>query len=62
MDESNPWGRKKGDYEGGVDLIVIWRWVKDHGREKLRESLKRSRERYREALHYKKDKGGKNDV
>jgi len=51
-EEKNPWNPPP-EREGNLDLIKIWAWFKIRSRTKLRASLRASRERYRQALHYK---------
>ena len=44
--------RRHGEWqvEGKVNLLGIWNWFKKRKRQKLRDSLRESRERYRKAL------------
>ena len=51
-EESNPY-TKPPTYAARINLCTVWDWWRDKGRAKLRESLQRSRERYRKAMRYK---------
>jgi len=51
MDEPNPWAPPHKEVK--VNLIGVWSRIRGRGRERLRASLKASRERYRRALHHK---------
>jgi len=56
MEERNPWGRKSGDHEGSINLMDVWRKIKETSREKYNELLIRNRERFRQAWRYKDKK------
>jgi len=49
-EEPNPYDHTQDTYEFCADIYGLWKWFKRRRLEKLRDKLKASRDKYREAL------------